>query len=282
MNYLEFDFICNPSNGWQQDLFISELGNIGFDTFEATDQGFKAFTPEPNFNPIELETLLLTLDPEFEVHYEMDSIAHQNWNELWESNFKALTIKNEVYVRATFHEPNPQFPYEIIIDPKMAFGTGHHQTTTLMMEWLLEESVEGKNVLDMGCGTGILSILASRRLAKDVVSIDYDPICVESTGENMQLNKVLNVTVLEGSADVIPDRKFDLILANINRNILLEQLERYAEHIIKGGTLLLSGFYAGEDVKILTEAAEKLGFSFQRIKEKENWVAAKFIFEKQN
>lgn len=282
MNYLEFDFICKPANDWQQDLFINELANIGFDTFESTDTGFKAYVSEVNFNPVELETLLLSLDPEFDVHYEMSSIEHQNWNDLWESNFQPIVIQDQVYVRATFHEAASQFPYEIVIDPKMAFGTGHHQTTSLMMEWLLEEELKDKSVLDMGCGTGILSILASKLLSSEVVSIDNDPVCVESTRENMQLNNVANMHALEGSFHAIPDRDFDIILANINRNILLEQLEYYARAITQGGTLLLSGFYDGEDLDMLKTAAKKLGFSFVSYKEKENWVAAKFIFEKVN
>lgn len=282
MNYLEFNFICKPANDWQQDLFINELGNIGFDTFESTKLGFKAYAPEANFNPIELETLLLSLDSEFDVHYEMVSIEHQNWNELWESNFQPIVIGDQVYVRATFHGSAPQFPYEIVIDPKMAFGTGHHQTTSLMMAWLLEIQLKDKSVLDMGCGTGILSILAAKLLAGELVSIDNDPVCVESAIENMHLNNVFNMDVLEGSMDAIPKRSFEVILANINRNILLEQLERYAKGMVTGGTLLLSGFYAGEDLEILKIAAAELGFSFQDYKEKENWVAAKFIFEKEN
>jgi len=282
MNYLEFNFICKPSNDWQQDLFINELASIGFDTFESTETGFKAYAPEVNFNPVELETLLLSLDADFDVHYEMDSIEHQNWNELWESNFQPIVIRDQVYVRATFHDAATRFPYEIVIDPKMAFGTGHHQTTYLMMEWLLETDVKDKSVLDMGCGTGILSILAAKLLAKEVVSIDNDPVCVESAGENLQLNKVLNMSVLEGSTEAIPKQSFEIILANINRNILLEQLEYYADRIVMGGSLLLSGFYDGEDLAILKEAVAKQGFSFFDYKEKEKWVAAKFIFEKEN
>ncbi|WP_118196088.1 50S ribosomal protein L11 methyltransferase [Albibacterium indicum] len=282
MNYLEFNFICKPSNDWQQDLFINELANIGFDTFESTETGFKAYTAEANFNPVELETLLLGLEGDFDVHYEMATIGHQNWNELWESNFQPIVIRDQVYVRATFHEKAANFPYEIVIDPKMAFGTGHHQTTSLMMECLLEEDVKDKFVLDMGCGTGILSILAAKLLAREVVSIDNDPVCVESANENLQLNNVLNMSVLEGSSETIPMQSFDIILANINRNVLLEQLEYYADRIAKGGSLFLSGFYKGEDLEMLKMAASKQGFSFLGHKEKEDWVAAKFIFEKEN
>src|SRR5690606_37646352 len=177
-----------------------------------------------SFIPVELEALLLDLDRDFSVSYTAAIIQPQNWNALWESNFQPIHINDEVCVRATFHEPNPDYPLEILIDPKMAFGTGHHQTTSLMMEYILEEDLDGKSVLDVGCGTGILGILASKLLARRVVSIDNDPVCVESSKENMQLNNITNMDVLEGSFDAIPNDKFEIVLTNINRNILLEHL----------------------------------------------------------
>jgi len=282
MNYLEFNFNCEPSLGWQQDLFINELGNIGFDTFEQTEEGFKAYIPEPNFNPIELETRLLNLESGFSVNYQLLSIEPQNWNALWESNFQPIFIKDKVCVRATFHDPNPDYPIEILIDPKMAFGTGHHQTTSLMMEYLLEEDFKDKTALDIGCGTGILGILASKLLAKNVVSIDNDPVCVESSKENKQLNKITNMNVLEGSFNKIPKEKFQVILANINRNILLEHLYHYSKSIEQGGLLFLSGFYLGEDLELLIKEASTYDFKFIGYKTRDNWVAAKFQFNKEN
>ena len=282
MKYLEFDFNCNPSQGWQQDLLIDRLGDTGFDTFEQTEEGFKAYIPEPNFNPIDLETVLLNLDSDFQVSYKLSSIAPQNWNTLWESNFQPIFIKDQVYVRATFHDVRPDYPIEILIDPKMAFGTGHHQTTSLMMEYILEESLEGKSILDIGCGTGILGILASKLLAKNIVSIDNDSICVESSKENKQLNNISNMEVLEGSVSAIPNQHFDVILANINRNILLEHLYYYSQAMVPGGNLFLSGFYQGEDLDLLEKEASKYGFEFLGYKTRDNWVAAKFIFNKEN
>ncbi|HUH18630.1 50S ribosomal protein L11 methyltransferase [Albibacterium sp.] len=282
MKYLEFDFNCNPSQGWQQDLLIDRLGDTGFDTFEQTEEGFKAYIPEPNFNPIDLETVLLNLDSDFQVSYKLSSIAPQNWNTLWESNFQPIFIKDQVYVRATFHDVRPDYPIEILIDPKMAFGTGHHQTTSLMMEYILEESLEGKSILDIGCGTGILGILASKLLAKNIVSIDNDSICVESSKENKQLNNISNMKVLEGSVSAIPNQHFDVILANINRNILLEHLYYYSQAMVPGGNLFLSGFYQGEDLDLLEKEASKYGFEFLGYKTRDNWVAAKFIFNKEN
>jgi len=278
MNYLEVDFVCNPANGWQQDLFIGELGSIGFDTFEATTTGFKAYIPEASFIPVELEALLLDLGRDFSVSYTAAIIQPQNWNALWESNFQPIYIKDEVCVRATFHEPNPDYPLEILIDPKMAFGTGHHQTTSLMMEYILEEDLDGKSVLDVGCGTGILGILASKLLARRVVSIDNDPVCVESSKENMQLNNITNMDVLEGSFDAIPNDKFEIVLANINRNILLEHLSYYSQAMAEGAKLYLSGFYDGEDLQLLCEEASNHGLNFLEHKTRDNWVAAEFQY----
>ena len=280
MKYLELNFLCQPAGEWQQDVLIDQLASIGFDTFESTSGGFKAFIPEPNFNPVELETLLLSQDPAFKVDYNTEAIDSQNWNALWESNFQPIFIKDKVCVRATFHARFPEYPIEILIDPKMAFGTGHHQTTSLVMEYLLDESINGKKVLDMGCGTGILGILASKLSAGTIMCIDNDPVCVSSARENQELNGVDDMAVLEGSVEVIPADKYEMILANINRNILLDHLTHYAQHIVHGGELILSGFYVGEDLDLLKTEAERCGFAYVNFKSLDNWAAAKFIFNK--
>jgi ribosomal protein L11 methyltransferase len=280
MKYLELIFLCRPAGDWQQDLLVDQLAAIGFDTFENTAEGFRAYIPEPNFNAIELETLLQGLDPAFEVSYEAKDIEPQNWNALWESNFQPIFIKDQVCVKATFHPSFPEYPIEILIDPKMAFGTGHHQTTSLVMEYILEESLEGKSVLDIGCGTGILGILASKLSAGNVLCIDNDPVCVLSARENQVLNSIDDMEVLEGSADAIPPRQFGIILANINRNILLDHLTHYARHIVEGGVLILSGFYVGEDLDLLKAEAQRCGFAYVDHKSLDNWAAAKFIFKR--
>lgn len=278
MNYIEIAFACDSIKDWQQDLFINDLGDIGFDTFEEKDTGFSAFIPEPNFNLIALETLLSQLSSDIKLSYEVINIAQKNWNKLWEENFPSLVVADRCYVRATFHESKvDEYPFEIIVDPKMAFGTGHHQTTSLMMELLLEEDLNEKSVLDMGCGTGILGILASKKGAKTVLSIDNDPICYESTKENAQLNKLENIRAVCGGSESIPDENFDLLIANINRNILIDQMDAYSASICKNGVLFISGFYEGEDFDILKTKATERGFIYSNYKSRDRWVAARFI-----
>lgn len=276
MIYTELTFSLSTTKDFHKDLLINYLADIGFDSFEDIEKGFKAYIPSSNLNQEKLNQLTDTFAEMFEFTYLVKNIPHQNWNEVWESNFKALKVANRCYIRATFHEPHPEFEYEIVIDPKMAFGTGHHQTTALMMEFMLEEEFSGKKVLDMGCGTGILAILASKMKAKQVLAIDYDEICYQSTIENSELNAV-NIQALLGSKEVIPNSKFDIILANINRNILLDQLDRYSEVSTPGGLLFLSGFYKDPDLDILKQKCSSIGFQYLHHKELDNWIAVKFI-----
>jgi len=277
MKYIEVIFQMLSGEEWQKDLLVSDLADIGFDTFEDTESGFAAYIPAANLDLQALETLMLNLDEGLEVDYKVQEIENQNWNKLWESNFNPIEVGGQCYVRATFHEPKPDFPYEIIIDPKMSFGTGHHQTTSMMLQYILENNFEGKQVLDMGCGTGILAILASKKGADAVLAVDYDEICVDSVIENRLLNTVDNIEAICGSFEVLKERVFDTILANINRNILLEQLPQYALSINKNGELYLSGFYEQEDLAMLRDTAESLGFEFISKKVLNNWCAAKFV-----
>lgn len=277
MNYYELLFTTIPTEDYQQDLLINALGEIGFDTFEELDFGFKAYIPADDFNQQLLDETLMAYQDMFTFSYDITLIPQKNWNEVWESNFEPIEIGNQIFVRATFHQPRPEFKYEIVIDPKMAFGTGHHQTTSMMLQLMLENDFEGKKVLDMGCGTGILAIMAAKLGAAEIVAIDYDPVCYESTIENANLNNTGNIATLCGSKEVIPAATFDIILANINRNILIDQMERYSEVLKPGGEIYFSGFYETPDLEIITDEARKHGLKYISHKKDKDWVAAKFV-----
>ena len=276
MNYYEISFTVEDEEGYRRDLLINALAEIGFDTFEENEEGFNAYIPADTFNE---EMLTATLNPFFEqfpFSHKDNLIEQKNWNEVWESNFEPLVIGDKISVRATFHEARPDMKYEIVIDPKMAFGTGHHQTTSMILQLMLDENFAGKKVLDMGCGTGILAIMAAKLNAGDITAIDYDPVCYESTIENAQLNGITNIKALCGSKEVIPSEKFDIILANINRNILLDQMDKYADVLKPNGTIFFSGFYETPDLDIITQAANQVGLSYISHKKDKDWVAAKF------
>ncbi|NHA03653.1 50S ribosomal protein L11 methyltransferase [Mucilaginibacter sp. HC2] len=277
MNYYELLFTTITTEDYQQDLLINALGEIGFDTFEELEFGFKAYIPTDDFDEQQLKEHLLPYRDMFTFSYEIALIPQKNWNEVWESNFEPIEIGDKIYVRATFHPARPAFPYEIVIDPKMAFGTGHHQTTSMMLELILENDFAGKKVLDMGCGTGILAIMAAKLNAAEITAIDYDPVCYDSTIENSALNHITNITPLCGSKEVIPEEQYDIILANINRNILLDQMERYTQVLKAGGEIYFSGFYESPDLEIITDEARKYGLKYITHKKTNDWVAAKFV-----
>ena len=277
MNYYELLFTTITTEDYQQDLLINALGEIGFDTFEELEFGFKAYIPTDDFDEQQLKEHLLPYQDMFTFSYEITLIPQKNWNEVWESNFEPIEIGDKIYVRATFHSAKPEFPYEIVIDPKMAFGTGHHQTTSMMLELILENDFAGKKVLDMGCGTGILAIMAAKLNAAEITAIDYDPVCYDSTIENSGLNHVTNIIPLCGSKEAIPEEQYDTILANINRNILLDQMERYAQVLKPGGEIYFSGFYESPDLEIIIDEARKHGLKYITHKKTNDWVAAKFV-----
>jgi ribosomal protein L11 methyltransferase len=277
MNYCELLFTTIITDDYQQDLLMNELAEFGFDTFEEMDFGFKAYIPADQFNKKALDEILQPYHQMFTFSYEVTLIPHKNWNEIWETNFEPIEIKDQIYVRATFHPATPDFKYEIVIDPKMAFGTGHHQTTSMMMDYMLETDYQDKTVLDMGCGTGILAILASKMGATSVTAIDFDEVCYESTLENAPLNHIGNIIAICGSKEDIADYEYDIILANINRNILVEQMGRYAEVLKPDGEIYFSGFYEEPDLDIIVEEARKYDLKYISHKENKKWVAVKMV-----
>jgi ribosomal protein L11 methyltransferase len=276
MDYYELIFTTHPTEDYQQDILINALGEIGFDTFEELDFGFNAYIPASQFDEHNLDDVLGRYREMFTFSYEISVIPQKNWNELWESNFEPITVGNKIFVRATFHKYRPEYPYEIIIDPKMAFGTGHHQTTAMMLELMLEGDFAGKRVLDMGCGTGILAIMATKLGSAEVVAIDNDPVCFESTLENAKLNNAENICAICGSKETIPNEKFDIILANINRNILVDQVERYSKILKLKGEIYLSGFFE-KDLELITAECRKHHLKYKNYIKNKDWVAVKFI-----
>ncbi|MCX2486499.1 50S ribosomal protein L11 methyltransferase [Pedobacter sp. MR2016-24] len=276
MQYIKVIFSFINIKEYQQDLFINELADIGFNTFEDTHKGFAAFIDEDSYSHMHLNDVLVQFEDEFEYSYTVTEIEAENWNEEWEKNFEPLIVDDSCYVRATFHEPQPQYQYEIVIDPKMAFGTGHHQTTTMMMQYILDTDVKGQSILDMGCGTGILAILASKKGARELTAIDNDEVCYLSAIENTELNNIDNIIAICGGKEVIPAHNYDIILANINRNILLDQIPVYAEVLKTGGLIFFSGFYEAPDLQMIKDACEAFQINYCDHKKIGDWVAAQF------
>ena len=257
------------------DMIIAELSEIGFESFEEDENFLKAYIPAENYDNEKLMSIQIIRSDKNNISFTEKFIKEQNWNEVWESNFQPVTIGTDVYVRAPFHKKAEGVKYEIIIEPKMSFGTAHHDTTSLMIEQMLDEKIEGKSVLDMGCGTGILSILAEILGASSIVAIDIDEWAYNNALENRRKNKCKKIDVRLGDISALKDEMFDVILANINRNILLEDMKVYCDYLNDDGILLLSGFLI-EDVELLKDEAKKINLAFNNMMMKEEWIALKF------
>lgn len=280
MNYIEVNFTVNPYSEDVCDAIISELGGIGYNSFSNTEHGFQAYIPSPEFSRQALENLEIIqfFSDNYKITYTFQEIEDQDWNKLWEDNFTPIVVDNRILVRAGFHETIPGIEHEIIIEPKMSFGTGHHSTTALMLGTILDhqDRIKGKRVLDMGCGTGILSIMAAKTGASGIVGIDIDEWAFNNAMENMKNNQIHNITIRIGDASLLKnEQSFDIILANINRNILLSDMHYYTERLCPQGYLIMSGFYL-QDLPMIREKAESLGLSYEGYKEDKNWVAATF------
>lgn len=275
MDYVEVTATVNPPQPWS-DLLIAELAEIGFESFEENLRGFKAYIPSADFDEEKLKAVNLREEEAKNVQFSftIKKIDNENWNQVWESNFEPVDVDNQCYIRAPFHQPKPDYPYEIIIEPKMSFGTGHHETTTLMVKWMLETDFKGKQVLDMGCGTGILAILAAKKRADAVLAIDNYPYAWENTLENVARNNTPNIRVELGDATLLGIETFDIILANITRNVLMEDMEKYVSVLKTGGELYISGFFA-DDMKEITDKAVTYGVRAMAHKQNKEWVAVK-------
>lgn len=254
---------------------IAKLAASDFESFEENDDDMNAYIQSKLDNENNVKEILKELS-EPHINYLRYEIEQQNWNAIWESNFSPILVDNKCYIRAEFHEPKPEIQYEIVIQPKMSFGTGHHQTTRLMVQYILETEFEGKSILDMGCGTSILGILAKKRGAKTVEGIDIDDWAVENSIENAKRNNV-DIQVMEGDASLLINKKYDIILANINKNILMADIPVYEKCLnFAGGELILSGLmeFDYEDIKI---KCESVGLEFVSAKQENEWIGMKFI-----
>lgn len=257
------------------DILMAQLGEIGFESFVETDKGLEAYIQISDLNEAEVSEIQILHSEAFKVEYTSEEIEQVNWNSEWEKNFQPIVVDDLCQVRAPFHEKKDT-TYDIVIEPKMSFGTGHHATTHMMIQHILKENWQDKKVLDMGCGTGVLAILAEKRGAKPIDAIDIDNWCYQNTIENVSRNDCQEITTMEGDATLLENKEYDAIIANINRNILLNDMERYTSCLRKDGKLFLSGFYK-EDLPIIRECCEQQGLVYDEHLERENWIAAKFV-----
>lgn len=271
IDYIELNCKVNPLQPGTE-ILIAQLSKQGFESFVETESGVLAYIPAHLFSK---EKLNFPLSNEFPIQFTTQFIKGKNWNEEWEKSFQPVQIENQCYIRASFHPANPKVKYDIVIDPKMSFGTGHHETTTLMAQQILSTELNDRKVLDMGCGTGILAILSAKLGASLIVAIDNDAVAIESTIENIQKNNASHVIVQCGDASLLNGQKYDVILANINRNILLHDLPFYFSSLNKNGIVILSGYLVNDKIAIHNKAKE-LGLSLIDSKEKNNWVAERF------
>lgn len=274
MYYSRLQVICDPEFS---EILMAEIAEAGFDTFMENEKGFEAYVEEANYDKQklgEIKEKYAVLTP---LVFYQDKIEKKNWNEEWEKNYEPILVDDKCLIRANFHIPEKQYPYEIIITPKMSFGTGHHQTTYLMVKNQLEIDHQNKVVMDAGCGTAILSVMSSKLGAKQVDAFDIDEWSVVNGNENAEVNGCTNISIRQGKiSDLTFDGDFDIILANINKNILLDEMHQYASYLPKGGLLLLSGFYE-QDIPDLLKEANRYSLQKVRTDSRENWAALLLI-----
>jgi ribosomal protein L11 methyltransferase len=272
--YIGYHFTVEPKE-LGSEILIAELGETPFESFIETENGLSAYVQKQYWNEDILNDIQILESPEFKIEYTFEEIEQVNWNEEWEKNFEPIDVDDTCRVRAPFHEKTAA-KYDIVIEPKMSFGTGHHETTFMMIQHLLETDVEGKKTLDMGCGTAILAILAEMKGAQPIDAIDIDNWCYQNSIENAERNNCHHITVYEGNAELLKGKQYDVIIANINRNILLNDMQQYVDCLNKGGILLLSGFYE-EDIDAIDASCTEKGLTFAKKFSRNNWVSLKYV-----
>jgi ribosomal protein L11 methyltransferase len=271
--YIEYNFKVIPKEP-AAEILIAELGAVGFESFVENEDGVTAYIQKEEWNSNILDTIFVLNSDEFSIEYNQNEVEQTNWNAEWEKNFTPIEVDEIVSIRAPFHE-NPNLKFDIVIEPKMSFGTGHHETTHMMVQHLLQLDLNNKQTLDMGCGTGILAIFAEMKGAKPIDAIDIDNWCYENSIENVTRNNCHHISVFEGDSSLLINKKYDLIIANINRNILLMDMKVYANCLKEKGILLLSGFYE-EDIPIIDAEVSKYNLKLENFIQRNNWVALKY------
>ena len=272
--YIEYNFKVSPKEP-ATEILIAELGNVDFESFVENKEGVKAYIQKKDWNPTILDGIFILNSEEFSIEYSHKEIEQTNWNAKWEEDFNPIQVDNLVSIRAPFHE-NPNLKYDIVIEPKMSFGTGHHETTHMMVQHLISLDLDNKKTLDMGCGTGILAIFAEMKGANPIDAIDIDKWCFENSLENVERNNCKYISVFEGDSSLLINKKYDLVIANINRNILLNNIQVYTNCLNENGILLLSGFYQ-DDISIVDAEVSKYNLKLEKVIEKNNWVALKYV-----
>lgn len=277
MKYFEFTFNTSPCTETVNDVLAAVLGEAGFESFVEREGGLSAYIQQSLCDEETIKNALTDFPlPDTQITYSYVEAEDKNWNEEWEKNFfQPIVIGDRCVIHSTFHTDVPKAEYDIVINPQMAFGTGHHETTSLIIGELLDSELQGKSLLDMGCGTSILAILARMRGAAPCTAIDIDEWCVRNSIENIELNQVTDITVEQGDAAALTGKgPFDIVIANINRNILLNDMKQYVACMHPGSELYMSGFYV-DDIPVIREEAERNGLSFVHYKEKNRWAAVK-------
>ncbi|WP_294079718.1 50S ribosomal protein L11 methyltransferase [Proteiniphilum sp. UBA5384] len=279
MQYIQVQFNCEPNTEILTDVLSAQLGEIGFESFIRTEAGVDAYIPGGMFSLVEVDRLLSDFPLKGKITYSCHKMEDRNWNEEWEQHyFQPVVIDDILCIHSSFHRIGGDFRYRILIDPKMAFGTGHHQTTELMMRELLKMDLHDKSLLDMGCGTAVLAILASMKGASAITAIDIDEWAYQNAVENTRLNNIDNIKLRQGGAELLGEETYDVILANINRNILLRDIPYYKKVLNKHGVLIMSGFYK-EDINAIRAAAEAQDVTYLHFSEIDQWVAVTFCFQ---
>ncbi|MFZ6053227.1 50S ribosomal protein L11 methyltransferase [Halocola ammonii] len=274
MDYVKVTFTISPLQP-AREILVAELGEIGYESFVDTETGMEAYIQKPEFDKSALNDLQTSNLEGVELSFDIENVPDQNWNATWEENFSPIDVDGKCYIRAPFHEAPKEGVLDLIIQPQMSFGTGHHATTFLMAKKLMAIDLQSKAVLDMGCGTGVLAILAQKRGASKVLAVDIDHWSYENTIENAKLNGAESIEILEGGVEQIRGRKFDVIIANINRNVLVNDMSAYVATLNTGGYLLLSGFFT-VDNQILEKACAEHGLQKVGEEEKDTWSLLHF------